>query len=183
MMQSNSFAPHDLFPVAAMRCLAVVEVLGRSKSATSALTIQKAAIFDLALKNPSIAKRIISDLAPEKFSGLALPHVLYPGETDIGAGTDTREIVKIAAILRKAGVIRIESLAGNLILKPKAAEVYLDIAEFPKNWQITLKALKGLTSKSSATLQRSIFRESNRYDEQHVFIARAPDPKGRDQEL
>lgn len=183
MIQSNRFAPHDLFPVAAMRCLAVVEVLGRSKSATSALTIQKAAIFDLALKNPSIARRIVSELAPEKFSGLELPHVLYPGETDIGAGADTREIVKIAAILRKADIIRMESLAGNLILKPKAAEMSVDIATLPSTWQITLKALKGLTSKSSATLQRSIFRESNRYDEQHVFIAGTLGPKGRDQEL
>lgn len=183
MIQSNRFAPHDLFPVAAMRCLAVVEVLGRSKSTTSALTIQKAAVFDLALKNPSIARRIISELAPEKLSGLGLPHVLYPGETDIGAGTDTREIAKIAAILRKAGIIKIESLAGNLILKPRAAEMSVDIAALPKTWQITLKALKGLTSKSSATLQRSIFRESNRYDEQHVFITGTPSPKGRDQEL
>lgn len=183
MMQSNGFSPHDLFPVAAMRCLAVVEVLGRSKSASSALTIQKAAIFDLALKNPSIARRIISELAPEKYGGLELPHVLYPGETDMGAGADTREIVKIAAILRKADIIRIESLAGNLVLKPKAAEMSVDIAALPSTWQITLNALKGLTAKSSATLQRSIFRESNRYDEQHVFITGTSGAKGRDQEL
>lgn len=165
------FEPHELLPVAAMRCLAIVECLGRSKSENAALTLQKAAIFDSALKNPKIARRLLSELAPEKLAGLEFPQILYPGEAEPGGIMNKRDITKIATLLSQAELITLESIEGTLVLRPKNSEALLDICRLPVRWQTTLRALKGLASKSASVLQRAALRESNGHAEQFVFIS------------
>lgn len=177
------FEPHELLPVAAMRCLAIVEYLGRSKSTNSDLTLQKAAIFDSALKNPKIARRLLSELAPEKLVGLEFPQILYPGETEHGETMNKRDITKIAALLSHAELITLEPFGGTLVLRPKGSEALLDISQLPERWQTTLRALKGIASKSASTLQQAALRESNIHAEQYIFITRAPDSERSEKEL
>jgi len=177
------FEPHELLPVAAMRCLAIVECLGRSKSTNSALTLQKAAIFDSALKNPKIARRLLSELAPEKLVGLEFPQILYPGDAEHGGTMNKRDITKIATLLSQAELITLESTEGTLVLRPKSSNALLDMSQLPARWQTTLKALKGLASKSASTLQYATLRESNSHAEQYVFITRASGSEGGDKEL
>lgn len=177
------FEPHELLTVAAMRCLAIVEYLGRSTSASSALTLQKAAIFDAALKNPNIAKRLLSELAPDRISAVDLPPVLYPNEAEYGLATNTRNITKVAALLRHACLISIEQRSGVFTLNPRSQQALIDLERLPAHWRGTLKALKPLSSKSASTLQWAVIRESKNYAEQHVFIVRTPDSQRGYEEL
>jgi hypothetical protein len=178
MTSTSNLAPHELLPVAIMRCLAVVEDLGRSKSANSALTMQKAAIFDSALKNPRIARRIVAELAPDRLPELDFHPVLYPAGEEHGDPINKREITKIATLLSNAKLVELKPLDGALIIKPSIPEPLLEIENIPQRWQITLKALKGLSSKSATTLQNAALRESSHDAEQHIFIARTPDIEG-----
>lgn len=183
MNSTSEFEPHELLPVAMMRCLAVVEYLGRSKSTKSALTLQKATIFSSALKNPKIARRLLSELAPEKLEGLEFPQILYPEEAEHGASINKRDITKVAALLSQAELITLESTEGTLILRPNGPQPLLDISQVPAHWQATLKALKCLASKPASTLQYAALRESNGHAEQYVFIARVSGSEGGNKEL
>jgi hypothetical protein len=145
---TQEFEPHELLPVAVMRCLAIVEYIGRSKSKSSKLTLQKAAIFDSALKNPNVAKRILSELAPDKLAELEFLPVLYPSEAEYGGVINKCDITKVATLLSHAELITLESIEGTVVLRPKGSEALLDISQIPERWQTTLKALKSLSSKS-----------------------------------
>ena len=183
MKSISELEPHELLPVAVMRCLAIVEYLGRSRSKNSALTLQNAAIFDSALKNPRITRRLLSELAPDKLAGLDFSPVLYPGEEEHGGPVNKREITKVAALLSQAELIALESVEGAVVLRPKAPGSLLDANQIPARWHATLKALKGLSSKSVTTLQNAAIRESRNEAEQHVFITRALNSKRGDKEL
>lgn len=183
MSSITDCVPHDLLPVAAMRCLATVEFLGRSISTNSALTFQKAAIFDAALKNPNIARKLLSALAPERASAVEFSCVLYPNEVEYGSATDTRDITKMAALLCDLELIHIQQCSGVLTLKPRSQQALIDVEALPTHWKSTLKALKPLLSKSAGALQQAVMTESKNYAEQHVFIARAPDSKRGYEEL
>lgn len=178
-----NLSPHELMPVAAMRCLAIVECLGRSASANSALTLQKAAIFDAALKNPNIARRLLSELVPDKILITEIPNVLYPDEIDYGFATSTKDITTIASLLCQADLISIEMSGGAPTLKPKGEDALIDVERLPSYWRSTLKALKPILSKSANTLQQAVIRESKNHAEQHVFIVGTAGPQGGNEEL
>lgn len=183
-MNSNlDFEPHELMPVAVMRCLAIVEYLGRSTSAKSALTIQKAAVFDASLKNPNVARRLLLELAPDKVMAVDLSHVLYPNDAEHGLTTNTLSIIKVATLLSHAGLISLEQSGGVLILKPGSQQTLIDLKRLPEHWMSTLKALKSLLSKSTSTLQQAVIKESKNHAEPHVFIARTVDPQRCDEKL
>ena len=179
----TTLEPHELMPVAVMRCLAIVEYLGRSRSAAAALSLQKAAIFDAALANPNVAKRLLYAMAPEKIASIEFPSVLYPSDVEYGLATNTREITAIATLLNQAALISMNRVDGMLTLAPKDSEALLDVRLLPEHWQSTLKALKTLASKSINTLQQAVIRESNDHAEPHVFIVRASRTQGGDKEL
>lgn len=183
MTYIREFEPHELLPVAVVRCLAIVEFLGRSRSANLALSLQKLAIFDSALKNPKIAQRLLTELAPEKLPTLDFSPILYPGEEEHGGPLNKQEVTKIASLLSRTELIELVPLDGTLILRPKSAEPIVDINRLPARWITTLKAFKLFASKSTTTLQGAALRELRDGGEQFVLINRAAYPEGGDKRL
>ena len=183
MIHMREFEPHELLPVAVVRCLAIVEYLGRSRSASLALSLQKVAIFDSGLKNPKIARRLLTELAPDKLTELEFSPVLYPGEEEHGGPMNKLEVMKIASLLSRAELITLEPLDGTLILRPKSAEPILDVNRIPARWIATLKAFNVLASKSTPTLQGAVHRELKDGGEEYVFVNRETYSEGGNKRL
>lgn len=183
MTPMRELEPHELLPVAVVRCLAIVEYLGRSRSASLALSLQKVAIFDSGLKNPKIARRLLTELAPDKLSEVDFSPVLYPGEEEHGGPMNKLEVTKIASLLSRAELITLEYLDGTLILRPKGTDPIVDASRIPLRWITTLKAFKALASKSTTTLQGAVFRELKDGGEQYIFVNRETYSEGGNKRL
>ncbi|MDZ5456077.1 hypothetical protein [Azohydromonas lata] len=159
-----AFDPHTELHVAALRCLAIVEFIGKPTLPQNKLTITKAAIFDAALKNPNVTRKILNNLAPERMHKELLRQVLYPDDVEYGEPVSTREIAAVAALLVKFDMIKIAHVEGDFYLMPKET-LKIDFSRLPGSWTISLKALKPLTSKSLGTLQKAAFQDEPYYEE------------------
>lgn len=145
--------------VSALRCLMIVRELAYGTNDQPILTMEKAAIFDFALKNPNIAKRIISALNPSKAEFAATADVLYPDNVDNGEAFNREHVLQVALLLKHKGFVEIVQIEGDYYLTPTTKTIESEI-DIPGSWKRSLTAFRLIVRKPLSTIQKSVVREA-----------------------
>jgi predicted transcriptional regulator len=145
------------FFVRLYRCWLIVNILGLNRKDENILSIKKAAFFDFLVRNPKsfheflVKFERLSEETPYK-------EVLYSSNIGYGEFQNYQDFLKSVLVLENEGYLKITRTEGDFLVattNKKFAESTIP----PQTWQINIRLLKPLVSKSLNVLYKGVLNK------------------------
>jgi predicted transcriptional regulator len=142
------------FFVRLYRCWLIVSILGFNRKGEKILSIQKAAFFDFLVRNPKSFHEFLV-----KFERLSeethYKDILYSSNIGYGAFQDYQDFLKSVLVLESEGYLEI-TREGDDFLVASTNKKFTEVMIETPSWQINIRLLKPLVSKSLSVLYKGV---------------------------